>query len=85
MSIAGFPSPLEVERPNQEPTTRGRPPAVGNAVRSTAFTRMSLERHVVHYSPKVLTKKVAICPRVLGLNGQYSSGDAWQPPVTPSA
>ncbi len=37
------------------------------------------------YSPKALTRNTAICPRVLGLNGQYRSGETWQPPVTPSA
>jgi hypothetical protein len=36
-----------VDQAGLEPTTNGRPPAVGNAVRSTAFTRMALEAEIV--------------------------------------
>ena len=35
----------------------------------------------VYWSEKVLERNTAICPRVLDWFGQYSNGEAWQPPV----
>jgi hypothetical protein len=46
---------LGKERPHQEPTTRGKPPAVGNAGRQAGVYSN------VRHGKNVLTRKVAIC------------------------
>ena len=65
--------------PATDPTTEGRPSALGNAAHSASVTRPSAVGNavrstavtrIVHGSRSALTRKVAICPLVFGLDGQ---------------